>query len=81
MLCSALFLLLATTASETDGELPVRELLKLAHRVRSKHTAVAVTVVGAPSYASGAHMWNGTAATLKQQPMPDRTSPRRPSRH
>ena len=25
----------------------------------------AVTVVGAPSYASGAHMWNGTLATLK----------------
>ena len=25
----------------------------------------AVTGVGAPSYASGAHMWNGTAATLK----------------
>ncbi len=39
-------LLLATTAGETDGELPVRELLKLAHLVRLKHPAVAVTVVG-----------------------------------
>src|SRR5690348_3949568 len=29
----------------------------------------AVTGVGAPSYASGAHMWNGTAATLKPNAM------------
>src|SRR5262245_52128429 len=28
----------------------------------------AVTTVGAPSYASGVHMWNGTADTLKQKP-------------
>src|SRR4051794_31744498 len=28
----------------------------------------AVTVVGAPSYASGAHMWNGTAEILKSRP-------------
>src|SRR5438309_11377328 len=28
----------------------------------------AVTAVGAPWYASGAHMWNGTAATLKANP-------------
>src|SRR5579859_1390784 len=28
----------------------------------------AVTIVGAPSYASGVHMWNGTAETLKQKP-------------
>src|SRR5215211_5280423 len=28
----------------------------------------AVTMVGAPSYASGVHMWNGTAETLKQKP-------------
>ena len=28
----------------------------------------AVTGVGAPSYTSGVHMWNGTAATLKQKP-------------
>src|SRR5579862_9924817 len=28
----------------------------------------AVTIVGAPSYASGVHMWNGTADTLKQKP-------------
>ena len=27
-----------------------------------------VTVVGAPSYASGVHMWKGTAATLKANP-------------
>lgn len=39
-------LLLATTAAETDGELPVRELLKLAHLVRARHPAVEVTVVG-----------------------------------
>jgi len=39
-------LLLATTAAETDGELPARELLKLAHLVRAKHPGVAVTVVG-----------------------------------
>ena len=28
-----------------------------------------VTGVGEPSYTSGAHMWNGTAATLKPKPM------------
>ena len=28
----------------------------------------AVTHVGAPWYASGVHMWNGTAATLKREP-------------
>ena len=28
----------------------------------------AVMGMGAPSYASGAHMWNGTAATLKPRP-------------
>ena len=28
----------------------------------------AVTGVGAPSYTSGVHMWNGTAATLKAKP-------------
>src|SRR3954469_12696260 len=27
-----------------------------------------VTAGGAPSYASGVHMWNGTAATLKAKP-------------
>jgi heterodisulfide reductase subunit A2 len=39
-------LLLATSAAETDGDLPVRELLKLAHLVRARHPGVAVTVVG-----------------------------------
>ena len=34
----------------------------------------AVTGVGAPSYASGAHMWNGTAAILK----PNATTSRNP---
>ena len=28
----------------------------------------AVTIVGAPSYASGVHMWNGTADTLNANP-------------
>src|SRR5215475_4237411 len=28
----------------------------------------AVTIVGAPSYASGVHMWNGTAETLNAKP-------------
>src|SRR5215472_17933265 len=28
----------------------------------------AVTVVGAPSYASGAHIWKGAAETLKSKP-------------
>ena len=28
----------------------------------------AVTVVGAPSYASGAHMWNGAAEILNSSP-------------
>src|SRR6516164_3005781 len=32
----------------------------------------AVTIVGAPSYASGAHMWNGTAEILKQRPTASR---------
>ena len=34
----------------------------------------AVTGVGAPSYTSGAHMWNGTAAILKPMPAPTRTT-------
>lgn len=46
-------LLLATTAAETDGELPARELLKLAHLVRVKHPEVAVTVVGGLGRAPG----------------------------
>ena len=32
----------------------------------------AVTGVGAPSYTSGAHMWNGTAAILNPMPAPMR---------
>src|SRR5438067_4932864 len=32
----------------------------------------AVTHVGAPWYASGVHMWKGTAATLKANPAPRR---------
>src|SRR3954468_13063618 len=35
----------------------------------------AVTGVGAPSYASGAHMWNGTAATLKPNATTSRNAP------
>src|SRR4051795_8774887 len=33
-----------------------------------------VTAGGAPSYASGVHMWNGTAATLKAKPTITRPS-------
>src|SRR5258708_29996512 len=36
----------------------------------------AVTIVGAPSYASGVHMWNGTADTLKQKPTARRPTAR-----
>ena len=32
----------------------------------------AVTIVGAPSYASGVHMWNGTADTLNAKPTASR---------
>src|SRR5215218_1697594 len=35
----------------------------------------AVTGVGAPSYTSGVHIWNGTADTLKQKPANRNTSP------
>ena len=35
----------------------------------------AVTGVGAPSYTSGAHMWNGTAATLNAKPMMSKPAP------
>ena len=35
----------------------------------------AVTVVGAPSYTSGAHMWKGTLATLKPKPTSSRAAP------
>ena len=34
-----------------------------------------VTVVGAPSYASGVHMWKGTAATLKAKPTSSSSDP------
>src|SRR3954471_932848 len=36
----------------------------------------AVTGVGAPSYTSGVHMWNGTADTLKQRPASRKTKPK-----
>src|SRR5688572_8438181 len=36
-----------------------------------------VTTVGAPSYASGDHMWNGTAAILNAKPTINRPVPRR----
>ncbi len=36
----------------------------------------AVTGVGAPSYTSGVHMWNGTAETLKASPASRNTSPK-----
>ena len=35
----------------------------------------AVTGVGAPSYTSGAHMWNGTADTLNPKPTSSRAMP------
>src|SRR5215472_669597 len=35
----------------------------------------AVTEVGAPTYTSGVHAWNGTAETLKQKPTAIRPSP------
>src|SRR3990172_9467464 len=35
----------------------------------------AVTLVGAPWYTSGAHMWNGTAEVLKPKPTSSRPSP------
>src|SRR6266540_5862285 len=35
----------------------------------------AVTGVGAPWYTSGVHMWNGTAATLKQNPTASMATP------
>src|SRR5690348_1487372 len=33
-----------------------------------------VTIAGAPSYASGVHMWNGTAEILKAKPTSSRPS-------
>ncbi len=35
----------------------------------------AVTGVGAPSYTSGVHMWNGTADSLKARPATTNTMP------
>ncbi|HET9552355.1 MAG TPA: FAD-dependent oxidoreductase [Anaeromyxobacteraceae bacterium] len=46
-------LLLATTAADQDGELPLRELMKLAHLVRAKHPGVAVAVAGGLGRAPG----------------------------
>src|SRR5215469_10168610 len=34
-----------------------------------------VTGVGAPSYTSGVHIWNGTAETLKARPTTTKTRP------
>src|SRR5438552_14113674 len=39
----------------------------------------AVTHVGAPWYASGVHMWKGTAATLNANPTPRSPAPARAS--
>jgi len=52
-------LLLATSAAESDGELAVRELLKLAHLVREKHPGTAVAVAG------GLHRVPGHAAAAR----------------
>jgi heterodisulfide reductase subunit A len=45
--------LLATTATETDGELAVREVLKLAHLIRARHPQVEVAVAGGLAHAPG----------------------------
>src|SRR5206468_8317305 len=37
--------------------------------------ALPIFGVGAPSYTSGVHMWNGTAEILKQKPANRKTSP------
>ena len=34
-----------------------------------------VTIVGTPSYTSGAQLWNGAAATLNRNPTPIRSTP------
>lgn len=34
-----------------------------------------VTIVGTPSYTSGAQLWNGAAATLNRKPTPIRSTP------
>ena len=39
----------------------------------------AVTIVGAPSYASGVHMWKGTAETLNAKPTASSPTARRAS--
>ena len=38
----------------------------------------AVTLVGAPSYTSGVHIWKGTAATLKANPTIRKATPASP---
>jgi heterodisulfide reductase subunit A len=45
--------LLLAAAADADGELPVREVLKLAHLVRAKHPDVAVAVAGGLGRAPG----------------------------
>src|SRR5579883_2574381 len=57
--------------SEPNGTTPPPSAdtnTRIAPAIAAALTAAAmnpVIGVGAPSYASGAHMWNGTAATLK----------------
>src|SRR5215472_5724756 len=70
----------STATTESSGSHASRAVAKgasapLNRRSRNANEAAfdateryAVTVVGAPSYASGAHMWKGTAEILKSRP-------------
>src|SRR5215470_10865470 len=53
--------------TETSGpmKMRIRKAMEAAFDATERY---AVTVVGAPSYASGAHMWKGAAETLKSRP-------------
>jgi len=63
---------MATTTSQSAlmASMPIRKNLNMATKpiFLEPAASMAVMVVGAPSYTSGAQEWNGTMATLKPKP-------------
>src|SRR4051794_28748089 len=56
-------------AGRTEASGPRKMRIRNANEAAFEATErYAVTVVGAPSYTSGAHMWNGAAEILKSSP-------------
>jgi hypothetical protein len=63
------------STSATASAVPARRSSAAKPAALAPADMKAVTEVGAASYASGVHMWNGTAATLKPKPTSTSSAP------